>query len=198
MAFKDSAKVDKFLRGDGTVDGSPVEGTVVEIPLFTRFEHHPNGGLALGFLNHQQYVKRHVLRIWMSKVRSKSNDQFILGDCNLNEDRPNKLTFNGSSCPFELRIPKCLELFVFFQSYWVPHPRQCCFSEFLWAAVDRSAALCCAWLDFQKSGGVMASIELGTNTCWEKTHTTLQSKASVFDMTVAIRKIVFKRLFSGV
>ena len=114
MAFKDSAKVDKFLRGDGTVDGSPVEGTVVEIPLFTRFEHHPNGGLALGFLNHQQYVKRHVLRIWMSKVRSKSNDQFILGDCNLNEDRPNKLTFNGSSCPFELRIPKCLELFVFF------------------------------------------------------------------------------------
>ena len=42
-----------------TVDGSEIRQTyqlrlVVEIPLFTRFLHHPKGG-CLGFLNHQQY-----------------------------------------------------------------------------------------------------------------------------------------------
>ena len=33
---------------------SPVEGTVVEIPLFTTGFIHPKRWLALGFLNHQQ------------------------------------------------------------------------------------------------------------------------------------------------
>ena len=42
----------------------------------------------------------------------------------------------------------------------------------------------------------MASIELGTNTCWEKTHTMLQSKASVFDMTVHLFNVVGNPSFS--
>ena len=59
---------------------------------------------------------------------------------------------------------------------------------FLWAAVDRRAALCCAWLDFQKFGGVMASLGLGTDTCWEKNTRRCNLKHQFFHIKVPIFK----------
>ena len=76
MAFKDSAKVDKFL--------------------LKSFNQTRGDSVCQETCNSNLDVRGYIY---------KSNDQFRLGDCSSNEDPPTKLTFNGISCPFELRIP---------------------------------------------------------------------------------------------
>jgi len=95
MPFKSLAKYHET-----TVDSpnsAPVEGMVVEIPLFTGFGIHPRWFFP-GFLNHQQYHKFQWFHrnFWWKLARFELLDCFVIHPKN---DATLKKWFQGLAAP---------------------------------------------------------------------------------------------------